>query len=145
MASIVKRKSKYSVVYTCTDENGVKRQKWETFASQAEAKKRGYTETAWGRRRYLKHIQADKFEYKYNDKRPVDFNPLFTATSVVNKEVSQEIKDDYNSKLEKANFGQKRKIIETAKNEGIDITDNSGYIAESNRQVVNSIIQRISC
>ena len=40
MASIVKRKSKYSVVYTCTDENGVKRQKWETFASQAEAKKR---------------------------------------------------------------------------------------------------------
>ena len=40
MASIVKRKSKYSVVYTCTDENGVKRQKWETFATHAEAKKR---------------------------------------------------------------------------------------------------------
>ena len=40
MASIVKRKSKYSVVYTCLDENGVKRQRWETFASNAEAKKR---------------------------------------------------------------------------------------------------------
>lgn len=40
MASIVKRKSKYSVVYTCTDENGVKRQKWETFPTNAEAKKR---------------------------------------------------------------------------------------------------------
>lgn len=40
MASIVKRKSKYSVVYTCTDENGVKRQKWETFSTNAEAKKR---------------------------------------------------------------------------------------------------------
>lgn len=40
MASIVKRKSKYSVVYTCTDENGVKRQKWETFSSHADAKKR---------------------------------------------------------------------------------------------------------
>ena len=40
MASIVKRKSKYSVVYTCRDENGVKRQRWETFASNAEAKKR---------------------------------------------------------------------------------------------------------
>ena len=40
MASIVKRKSKYSVVYNCIDENGVKRQRWETFASQAEAKKR---------------------------------------------------------------------------------------------------------
>lgn len=40
MASIVKRKSKYSVVYNIVDENGVKRQRWETFASQAEAKKR---------------------------------------------------------------------------------------------------------
>ena len=31
MASIVKRKKKYSVVYTYTDENGNKRQKWETL------------------------------------------------------------------------------------------------------------------
>lgn len=40
MASIVKRKKKYSVVYMYTDENGVKRQRWETFNTNAEAKKR---------------------------------------------------------------------------------------------------------
>ena len=40
MASIIKRKSKYSVVYTYEDKNGVKRQKWETCASHAEAKRR---------------------------------------------------------------------------------------------------------
>ena len=40
MASIIKRKKKFSVVYTYTDENGNKRQKWETFATNAEAKKR---------------------------------------------------------------------------------------------------------
>ncbi len=40
MASIVKRKSKFSVVYNCVDENGVKRQKWETFGTHTEAKKR---------------------------------------------------------------------------------------------------------
>ena len=40
MASIVKRKNRYSVVYTYTDDSGVKRQKWETFATNAEAKKR---------------------------------------------------------------------------------------------------------
>lgn len=40
MASIVKRKKKYSVVYTYTDEVGNKRQKWETFDTNAEAKKR---------------------------------------------------------------------------------------------------------
>lgn len=40
MASIVKRKKKFSVVYTYTDEKGVKRQRWETFNTNAEAKKR---------------------------------------------------------------------------------------------------------
>ena len=40
MASIVKRKKKYSVVYIYTDENGNKRQKWETFDTKAEANKR---------------------------------------------------------------------------------------------------------
>lgn len=40
MASIVKRKNKYAVVYNIEDSNGVKRQKWETFDSNADAKKR---------------------------------------------------------------------------------------------------------
>lgn len=40
MASIVKRKNRFSVVYSYTDESGAKRQKWETFATNAEAKKR---------------------------------------------------------------------------------------------------------
>lgn len=35
----------------------------------------------------------------------------------------------------------KKKIIDTAKAEGIDIIDNSGYIQDSNRQILNSIIQ----
>lgn len=40
MASIVKRKNKYAVVYTYEDENGVKRQRWESYNTNAEAKKR---------------------------------------------------------------------------------------------------------
>jgi integrase len=40
MASIIKRKTKYSVVYNYEDTNGEKRQKWETCSSFAEAKKR---------------------------------------------------------------------------------------------------------
>lgn len=40
MASIVKRKSKYSVVYSYLDENGKRRQHWETFDTASEAKKR---------------------------------------------------------------------------------------------------------
>ena len=40
MASIIKRKSKYSVVYYYTDEKGEKHQKWETCQDYAEAKRR---------------------------------------------------------------------------------------------------------
>jgi len=40
MASIVKRKNKYCVVYQYTDETGKKRQKWETYSTNADAKKR---------------------------------------------------------------------------------------------------------
>ena len=40
MASIVKRKSKYSVVYAYIDEHGKRRQRWETFDTSAETKKR---------------------------------------------------------------------------------------------------------
>lgn len=40
MATILKRKNRYSVVYRYTDEEGKSKQKWETFDTNAEAKKR---------------------------------------------------------------------------------------------------------
>ena len=40
MASIIKRKNKYAVVYWYEDDKGEKRQRWESFNTNAEAKKR---------------------------------------------------------------------------------------------------------
>ena len=40
MASIIKRKKAYSVVYNYTDENGNTKQKWETWHTHKEALKR---------------------------------------------------------------------------------------------------------
>lgn len=40
MASIIKRKNKYSVVYYYEDKGGEKRQKWETWGTYNEAQKR---------------------------------------------------------------------------------------------------------
>lgn len=40
MASIIKRKKNYSVVYSYTDENGETKQKWETWTTFKEAQKR---------------------------------------------------------------------------------------------------------
>lgn len=37
MASILKRKNKYSVIYSYCDEQGEKRQKWETWGTMKEA------------------------------------------------------------------------------------------------------------
>ena len=107
-----------------------------------KAKINGYTTTAWGRRRYLKHITDDDYSYKYNDNRAVDFNPLLTITTSVNEEVPQNVKDAYNTQLSKArSYVQKNRIIENAAKDGIDIIDNRKFIADASRQVVNSIIQ----
>ena len=40
MATIRKRRNRYCVIYRCEDENGKEHQKWETFASNEEAKRR---------------------------------------------------------------------------------------------------------
>lgn len=40
MASIIERKGHYCVVYSFIDENGQKKQKWETYKSAADAKRR---------------------------------------------------------------------------------------------------------
>ena len=89
----------------------------------------------------MTHIQDEVYEFHYNDKRPVDFNPLFTAQTTIKEEVSQDIKDKYTTQLDKANYYRRNKLIEQAKEDGIDIIDNHGYIAEAIRQVVNSTIQ----
>ena len=40
MAAIVFRNNKYNVVYSVKDEDGKRKQKWESFKTEAEAKKR---------------------------------------------------------------------------------------------------------
>ena len=40
MASIRERNGKFAVIYNYKDTDGKKRQKWETYSTKAEAKKR---------------------------------------------------------------------------------------------------------
>ena len=108
---------------------------------QEKAKKDGFTTTAWGRRRYLKHIQDSKYEFKYNDNRQIDYNPLFTSADSISNKVPQRIQDDYINRLENANYYTRNKIIEEAQAKGITIINNQSFIAESLRQCLNSVIQ----
>lgn len=108
---------------------------------QQIAKQRGYTLTLWGRKRIIPNIQREEYEFTYNEKRKVDFNPMFWSTDVASVEVKEETKQFYIKQLERANYQRKMKIIESAKEAGVDIRDNRSYIAEANRKVVNSIVQ----
>ena len=89
----------------------------------------------------MKHIQDKPYEYKYNDNRIIDFNPLFTSTDEINKEVPVSVQDNYTSMLNNASYSTKQKIIEQAEKDGITITNNQSFIAEALRQCLNSVIQ----
>lgn len=128
-------------VYDSMFEGFPKLKKWSEDM-QALAKKCGYTTTLWGRRRYLKHIQKEKYEYHYGANRPINFDPLFDSEEEdIDNNVTQDIKDYYNNQLERANYVKRRQITEQAAKDGIIIVDNSGFLAESIRQVVNGIVQ----
>lgn len=109
--------------------------------TKAAVKKIGHTTTLWGRRRYLEHITKEKYEYKYGVNRPINFDPMLDSDDDGSSEVSQDIKDYYNNLLDRANYGKRKQIIADAEKQGILIEDNGYWIAESERQVVNSIVQ----
>lgn len=104
--------------------------------SQTMAKEKGYVTTAWGRRRHLVDMQMDRYEFTN-----LNFDPLAFGEDQSN-DVSESVKKQYTQKLDKA-FGWKRKneIIQHAYNSGIKIKDNTGFVAQAERQCVNARVQ----
>lgn len=104
--------------------------------SQTMAKEKGYVTTAWGRRRHLVDMQLDRYEFTN-----LNFDPLAFGEDQSN-DVSESVKKQYIQKLDKA-FGWKRKneIIQHAYNSGIKIKDNTGFVAQAERQCVNARVQ----
>ena len=108
----------------------------------AKARKVGYVETIWGRRRGLPDIQLEPYEFKYIEGKAATFDPLAFDSPSISHEVDDATKAYYLNKLEKAWRGEdRRKVIEEAYNKGIRIRDNGGFIAEAERQCINTIIQ----
>lgn len=110
--------------------------------AQENAREYGFVETAWGRKRRLPNMQLDPIEITVENPNLVDtFNPLdFNGTA--NIEASDEVYFKYLKLMNRA-FGReaKEKIKQMAKDEGYKLVDNGGYIADAQRQCVNSIIQ----
>lgn len=118
--------------------------KWMTKVEE-DCKKNGYVDTIFGRRRELPDAMLPEYAFKSRGGKPKGFNPLdfsMTASNELDFTVDEETQKYYINKLHKA-FGWKAKdeIIQQAKAEGIEIKDNSQYVAKAMRQAVNSTIQ----
>lgn len=111
----------------------------------ADARVNGYVEDLWGRRRRLPDIQRPPVEVKYKDKDrvivPSDFNPLLGSTG----KYTSSTKSDIDVYLERALKAKGRKEMEAIKAEaltkGIEVHENGGFIAQAERQCVNSRVQ----
>lgn len=109
-------------------------------------KEYGYVTTIWGRKRYLEHIQKPKYEFKFNGEfgktrfDPLDFDNENNEDDL-NWEL-EEIKNFWTKKLKSA-YGWKavQAIIANAKKDGVEIIDNTFYIAEDERKAINSRVQ----
>lgn len=107
-----------------------------------DARKNGYVETAWGRKRRLPDVQLSKYEFELLGGGPSTFDPLAFEEDQGEAEVDPVVCEKYTRLLDKTWGGkEKRDIILKAREEGVKITDNGGKIADAERQCVNSIIQ----
>ena len=104
------------------------------------ARKYGYVEDVWGRRRRLPDIQLPKYEVQ-DENQKTSFNPLFGATGEYKPSDSPLIKK-YQKLCEECKWKKDfDKLREDAKKDGITILDNTGYISQAERQCTNSVIQ----
>ena len=108
--------------------------------TQKFAKSAGYVEDAWGRRRRLPDIMRQKYEV-YDNNINRSFNPLLN-TSGINHDYSSEILEDYIIRLNKSRSKRESDSIKAqAQKDNIKIKDNSGFVAQAERQCVNARIQ----
>lgn len=113
--------------------------------TQEDAKRLGYVEDHWGRRRRLPDILRPPVEVRYTDPNRVivssDFNPLIGSTG----KYTSNTKSDIDVYKERALAARGRKEMEAIKAEaltkGIEVHENGGFIAQAERQCVNARIQ----
>lgn len=93
------------------------------YESKSMAQNLGYVTTIFGRKRRLPNIQLPRYEYKFIG------------------EEDKSLLEAFSKKLKYAKFNARKEIIQEAKEYGLIIKDNGGFIADAERQTVNSRVQ----
>lgn len=105
-----------------------------------KAREIGYVEDLWGRRRRLPDASLPKYEFSF-EKEKDTFNPLLN-TEPRKEAVPDKLIKYYSDKLNRCFKKEDRdKIINEAKKNNIKIVNNSGFIAQAERQSINAPIQ----
>lgn len=107
------------------------------------AHEKGYVEDVAGRRRRLPDAQLPKYNIKFRDPNQTNgaFNPFFGCTDRVDENANR-LLAKYNQKCNEIKYAKDyEKLQAEALNEGIEIHSNTGFIAQAERQAVNSRIQ----
>ena len=114
-------------------------------ASKQMAYEKGYVTTLWGRKRRLPNMQLEPYEFDFSNFVVDNFDPLaFDNLTTIGAREDEENKAimKYTKLLDNA-YGRvaKEQVKAKAREEGIIIKDNCGFIANAERQCVNSRIQ----
>ena len=121
--------------------NGFPKVKKWTDATLINARKTGYVEDLWGRRRRLPEIKLQEYEVKYKGESNDNFNPLLGCKGLVQNPNAKLI----NQYLEKLSKAKNRKEVEAIATEAsannIEIKNNTGFIKQAERQCVNARVQ----
>lgn len=107
----------------------------------SNAHKNGYVEDVAGRRRRLPDILLDKYEIKAESDNSYDFNLILGGNNVIKKPELPAIQK-YRDQITKCRNRQDvEKLKADALKYKIHIHDNTGFIAQAERQAVNSRVQ----
>lgn len=106
--------------------------------NEQSARKYGYVEDYWGRRRRLPDATLPDYTFEYTNE---EFNPLLHVEES-HKEVDAATKNDFLERLHNVKWGKQKEAIKNeALSKGIKIHDNGGFISRSMRQATNARIQ----
>ena len=107
--------------------------------SEEQARRLGFVETIWGRRRHIPEMQLLPYEVKLSSK---SFDPFFDSQSLGVVDEAEKLRIEYTNKLINARDNKQRSWIKKqAQQQNITIIDNNREIEEAKRQCVNSRVQ----
>lgn len=104
--------------------------------TEDDASQTGYVEDFWGRRRRLPDLLLPEYSFKTKEQKV--FNPLLESSGT---RTNDELIEKYKNKLNGITFNAYDKVKKEAKEEGLEIIKNGGFIGRAKRQCVNARIQ----